>query len=205
MRGKAGIELFDQVGFAISIGVFRVKDVGGGANQYAFAPGHHAGGKWYPIQKECGLIIMAGAISVLKEFYAATGLAFAIETGGVVVHFTHPQFAIRPKVNRHRIDHERLRRDQLDLQVRFGAKRCQRFPRAFGRWKLGFLCIEKKLLRHDLMHCGDDALLHFGTEAGRPIIVPKRFLRLISAFPEHTSGGDVARHIVGVSCDPEAA
>src|SRR3954469_3422831 len=55
------------------------------------------------------------------------------------------------------------------------------------------------------MNGSDDALLDFGPELRRPIVIPKRLFGFITAFSQDTFGWDVTRNVVRVCRDPETA
>ena len=61
---EAGEEFFHHVCATVAVGIFGVNDVGRGADECAFSPCHHAGGKWKSVEKNSGLVETPVAVRV---------------------------------------------------------------------------------------------------------------------------------------------
>src|SRR5678816_2390835 len=55
-----------KVGFAVAIAIFSVKNLRGGTDDHSFAPRHNSIGKIQIGKKDCGLIVLAVVVGVLK-------------------------------------------------------------------------------------------------------------------------------------------
>src|SRR5262249_23704909 len=99
---EAGEQYFAHVGLAVAVGVFRVKNIRGGADNHAFAPGDDAVGEIDAFQKNSGLVVNAVVVGVFQKAHNAAGFAVAVNPFGVITHFHHPQFSVRAPIKRHR-------------------------------------------------------------------------------------------------------
>src|SRR5262249_28734437 len=66
-RPEAAAELLRDVGLAVAVGVLRVEDIRGGADQHALAPDGHAGRERDLVQKDSRLVEPAIALRGLKQ------------------------------------------------------------------------------------------------------------------------------------------
>jgi hypothetical protein len=57
-------EFLDHVRAAIVVSILGVEDIRCGADQRAFAPAHHTGGKWQAVEKQGGFVEATIAVGV---------------------------------------------------------------------------------------------------------------------------------------------
>ena len=113
---ETAIEHFAPIRLAISVGVFRVQDVGRTCDQHAVAPWHHTQGMIEIVDKDLGSIILPVAVLVLQVLDASPRDRAAVATLRIVAHLHNPQAAVGIPVNRDGIHDERFRTNQLHAE-----------------------------------------------------------------------------------------
>jgi hypothetical protein len=83
--GEAGVEDFFLVGFAVAVGVAEEKNVGGGGDDDAIAPGDEAVGEIQAFGKEGAVVVGAVGVSIFEDADAATPGAGVTEEDGFFV------------------------------------------------------------------------------------------------------------------------
>ena len=73
-------------------------------------------GKFRSVGEERGLVVAAVAIGVFENAHAAAGLAVAVHAERIIRHLHDPQTPALIPVERHGIEHQRFRGDQLDFE-----------------------------------------------------------------------------------------
>ena len=91
------------------------KDVRRGGDDDAFPPSQDAGGITQVADNDVALVVAPVVVRVLQPHDASSGLAIAIHAERVVRHLDDPQAALLIPIKRDRIEHHRLRRDELDV------------------------------------------------------------------------------------------
>ena len=90
---------------AVAVRVFCEQNDRCRCHQHTTTPGHDARWERQPIKEDCGVVVPAVAIPIGQQSHAAAVFSPVVHPQRVVRHLRHPQSAIRPPVERHRIAH----------------------------------------------------------------------------------------------------
>ncbi len=101
---------------AVAVRVFCEQNDRCRCHQHTTAPGHDAGRERQPVEEDCGVVVTAVAIPIGQQSHAAAEFSLVVHPQRVVRHLRHPQRAVRPPVERHRVAHQRFAGDQLQLK-----------------------------------------------------------------------------------------
>ena len=144
---------------------------------------------------------------ILKDLDAPAGPELAVQPHRIVVHFGDPQAAIRSKINRHRTGDQRFGGDELCREVLLQMDGGERLLGREGPGSLQSVRVEWRIKcwRELLVDSVNDEFLQTGPKARRLIVINHGIAALVTAFAQHPLTGDVARSIVGIGVDPDAA
>ena len=120
VRFESGKQHLARLGLAVAVGVFEVDDVGRVANDGAFLPDEHVGGKLQAIAEGRRLVVAAVAVAIGQHLDAAVGSEFVVGVTIVVGHLGDPHPAVGTKVDRHRVGHQRFGGGDFDDETLLG-------------------------------------------------------------------------------------
>ena len=113
--GKAGEERCAEIGPAVAVDVFRIKDLGGAGDEHALLPGQHACREAKVVKERGGLVVVAVAVGVFQELDPAAVATLAVVAERIVAHLHHPELQIGPPGDGDGIPDERLGGDEFHL------------------------------------------------------------------------------------------
>ena len=204
VRREAGEKFLHHVGPPVAIRVFGVKNVRRGANENAFAPRKDAGWKWKIIEEQRGVVVAAITVPVFEKLHGPSRLPLSVDAHWIVAHFHDPQFPIRAPIDGDRVNDERFSRDEIDRELRRDSHRIQRCLRRKRPQRFSVFLFCGKPARQQIVNSLDDSIFAAHGESRGTVVIPKRILRLVSAFGENAPRRDVARHVIGIAVHPQA-
>ena len=111
-----------EVGFPVAVRVFGVDDFGGGADNHALPPRHHAGREIEPGKKQGRFVVPPVAVRVLQKPHVPARLPLSVDTHRIIPHLDDPELSVRAPLERDGISYERFLGHKLDGVARVDPK-----------------------------------------------------------------------------------